>query len=642
MSKKFLSPIKLAQGASVPSAGSSGELFYNTTDSKIYTHNGTAWVASGGGVTNSATAPSSPANGDAWFNTTEGTLFIYYADGTSGQWVEATAPKQGVESYQLPAGSIMAWGGSTAPTNWMIADGTAVSRTTYASLFAAIGTQYGVGDGSTTFNLPNLKGRVVAGLDSSQTEFDTLGETGGAKTHTLLVSEMPSHTHIQDSHNHTQNSHNHSQNAHYHQIITRSNVVMQHELNGGSSVHGTRYNSNMANELATASSTATNNATTATNQATTATNQNTGGDGAHNNLQPYIVLNYIIKYSAGETPGDSQLATRVGATEVRSNSTSISKNYIINGAFDIWQRGTSFSSGGYKADRWFASGNGTGIGVWKQMSFTPSDKITENSSGKTYLRYEQTIAGSGQTYVELCAQRIEDVRNLAGQQVTVSFWARSSVSRNIKVDFYQRYDDGGSSVGHNIPAFSISTSWVRYQKSITLTELSASRTPGVNSNVELYIYTQDLMNTAGTVDIWGVQVELGSTASTFKGHTESPAQELLACQRYYWRRNASTAYAQFAHGMQYSTTNVGYLINLPVPMRVFPTSLAGANLEVSDEVVYGVIAYTVTFANYKTDTQCIYINATMSANGSALRPCTLRANASGGGGAAYLAFDAEL
>lgn len=246
--------------------------------------------------------PSSPTNGQVFGN--------YTYDSVVGVWRATTQATPG-----LPAGTIVQWPTATAPNNWVICDGAALSRTTYASLFAAIGTQYGVGDGSTTFNIPNLKGRVVVGQDASQTEFDVLGETGGAKTHTLQVSEMPSHTHVQDSHNHTQNAHNHDQNSHYHQIITRSGVVMQHELNGGSSVHGTRYNSNMANELATASSTATNIANTATNNATTATNQNTGGGGAHNNLQPYIVLNYIIKTSAGATAKDSELAVRVGTTE---------------------------------------------------------------------------------------------------------------------------------------------------------------------------------------------------------------------------------------------------------------------------------------------------------------------------------------
>ena len=79
-------------------------------------------------------------------------------------------------------GTIAAYAGSTAPT-WYncYVMAPAVSRTTYAALFAILGTRYGIGNGSTTFNLPNLKGRVPVGMDALQSEFDTLGETGGAK-----------------------------------------------------------------------------------------------------------------------------------------------------------------------------------------------------------------------------------------------------------------------------------------------------------------------------------------------------------------------------------------------------------------------------------------------------------------------------
>jgi hypothetical protein len=91
MSKKFLSPIKLAQGTTNPATGSAGELFFNTTDVKVYAHNGTAWVPSGGGVTVSATAPSTPIAGDAWYDTVDGTLYVYYNDGDSSQWVEVAA-----------------------------------------------------------------------------------------------------------------------------------------------------------------------------------------------------------------------------------------------------------------------------------------------------------------------------------------------------------------------------------------------------------------------------------------------------------------------------------------------------------------------------------------------------------------------
>jgi len=198
--------------------------------------------------------PNSPTVGQEY----EGFVF----DGTA--WISAPASTAG-----LPAGSIIAWSSNTAPANWLIADGSDVSRTTYASLYAAIGTQFGAGNGSTTFNLPNLKGRVPVGRDSSQTEFDVLGENGGEKTHTLTVAQMPSH-----SHTYSWGSGN---------------------FNAGSNFSLMR----------PAGFNVTNNSSSV------------GGNAPHNNLQPYQVVNYIIKFTNGDTAGDSQLTGRVGVLETQ-------------------------------------------------------------------------------------------------------------------------------------------------------------------------------------------------------------------------------------------------------------------------------------------------------------------------------------
>ena len=98
----------------------------------------------------------------------------------------------------LPAGVFMPYGGSTAPTGWLLCDGSAVSRATYAALFAAIGTTYGVGNGTTTFNLPDARGRVVGGAGTgSGLTARTAGTTDGAETVTLSAAQsgVPAHSH---------------------------------------------------------------------------------------------------------------------------------------------------------------------------------------------------------------------------------------------------------------------------------------------------------------------------------------------------------------------------------------------------------------------------------------------------------------
>jgi microcystin-dependent protein len=189
-------------------------------------------------------------------------------------------------AVSAPAGTVNPYAGSTAPTGWLLSFGQAVSRTTYANLFAVISTTYGVGDGSTTFNLPDLRGRAIAGVDNMGgtdagrlSISNTLGTTTGAETHTLSSAEMPSHTH-------TQNSHNHTQNAHAHDFIGK--------FGGSTTISSTLSAPGSANDYGIGGGYVAG--ATATNQAATATNQNTGGGGAHNNMQPTIVLNYIIKF----------------------------------------------------------------------------------------------------------------------------------------------------------------------------------------------------------------------------------------------------------------------------------------------------------------------------------------------------------
>ena len=176
----------------------------------------------------------------------------------------------------LPPGVVMPYAGPSAPANWLLCGGQAVSRTDYGSLFAVIGTTYGSGDGSTTFNVPDLRGRVVAGVDNmggtdaGRLDWaNTLGTNGGAQTHTLTEAQIPRHTHVQNAHSHGPGNET--------RFVTNSGQLIA-GLTAGNALYSPF------------------NAATSTANAT-ATNQNTGGGQAHNIMQPTMVMNYIIKAS---------------------------------------------------------------------------------------------------------------------------------------------------------------------------------------------------------------------------------------------------------------------------------------------------------------------------------------------------------
>lgn len=181
-----------------------------------------------------------------------GTNLTISEDGT----LNAIGGSGGTVSDTLPIGSVVKWFSTTIPTNWLECNGQAISRTEYAELFAVIGTKYGSGDGSTTFNLPNIKGKTTVGLDIDDTDFNELGKTGGEKTHTLTENEIPQ----MDVH------------------MTKDTWFDRGGLEAGGAVNrkvvaGGGTGGSPEFVIGTVN----------------------GGGQAHNNLQPYIVSNYIIK-----------------------------------------------------------------------------------------------------------------------------------------------------------------------------------------------------------------------------------------------------------------------------------------------------------------------------------------------------------
>ncbi len=184
-----------------------------------------------------------------------------------------------ISSVSMPAGAVVDFAGSTAPSGWLLCFGQAVSRTGYAALFAAVGTQFGAGDGSTTFNLPDCRGRVSAGKDDmggtpagllvSAVNGTVIGAKGGAESCTLETIHMPSHSHAASAD---------VQGEHSHTIQGRAGSDTSGIYVGGASTVDNIKSTNPAGSHTHA-----------------ITVNPTGGGQAHNNTQPTIIFNKIIK-----------------------------------------------------------------------------------------------------------------------------------------------------------------------------------------------------------------------------------------------------------------------------------------------------------------------------------------------------------
>jgi hypothetical protein len=299
------------------------------------------------------------------------------------------------------------------------------------------------------------------------------------------------------------------------------------------------------------------------------------------------------------------------------------RNKIINGNFNIWQRGTSQTSSGYgSADRWFAFNSGSTKTASQQAFDLGQTDVPGNP--KYFMRHVVTSVSGASNSVQFI-QRIEDVRTLAGKTATLSFWAKADSSKNIAVEFVQSFGTDGSPsssiLGIESQLIAITSSWSKYIVTVDIPSISG-KTLGTNNSDSLALVfwfdagssfnsrSASLGQQSGTFDIAQVQVEEGSVATPFE---QRPiGMELSLCQRYY---EASRMFIQGAHTVQFTMGTMG---NFLVEKRVSPTvslTLISSGAYASSLGVQGLSTKSVGF------------NAVFSANAGAYAFVDYTANA---------------
>jgi hypothetical protein len=325
------------------------------------------------------------------------------------------------------------------------------------------------------------------------------------------------------------------------------------------------------------------------------------------------------------------------------------KNAIINGGFDIWQRGTSAnitSSYVYSADRWQTAAS-SAVGTLGTVTRQNVSDTTNLPTIQYCARVQRTAASTAtQSPVINLSLESADSYRFAGQAVTVSFYARAGANYSSASSALAYYLFSGTGTNQNIgtTGFTGQVTTTSGTKTLTTTWQRFTFTGTVAATAtQLAIWFQYTpVGTAGAADyfeITGVQLELGSTATTFSRAGGTIQGELAACQRYYIRTFPELTSSIYGMGLASSTTQTEIVVNLPTTMRINPSSFDSASIQVSD----GVTGYSSGTFLLSTTRKSPNVGLIIYQHGSAAltqyRPYRLE-NASTTAG--YLGFSAEL
>lgn len=322
------------------------------------------------------------------------------------------------------------------------------------------------------------------------------------------------------------------------------------------------------------------------------------------------------------------------------------KNAIINGNFDVWQRGTSFSlaAGGattsrYTVDRWSYGG---------EANFTISRQTAVNA-GSSYALRMQRNSGATVTGDQFLCYVVESstAQMFAGKTATLSFYMRKGSDYSGSTSYNLLRTGTGTDEG---VAAMYASNWAGYVQTIrtqvpTTTSTKYSFTFTIPSNVKELGFLIGYAGASGTagandwIEYEQMQFEIGDVATPFSRAGGSIGGELALCQRYYYRNTPGTGYGIVATGgVCFSTTTALFGVQFPVTMRIYPTSADFSNLQLFDSgnTQYSLSAVTVSALNSGTSISGFEITASGLTVG---RPCVLRQNNNVAG---YLGFSAEL
>lgn len=318
------------------------------------------------------------------------------------------------------------------------------------------------------------------------------------------------------------------------------------------------------------------------------------------------------------------------------------KNYIINGNFDIWQRGVSHSTGTFgSVDRWATYYSGTSQAVSRQ-SFVLGQSVVPNNP-KYYLRTVVTSVVGTSNYA-LIRQPIENVASGSNTTVTLSFWARADAAKNIAVEFAQNFGTGGSpsSVvsGLGVTTIPLTTAFQKFTVTVTLPSISG-KTLGTDSNDHLQVLfwfdsgstysarNNSLGQQSGTFDIAQVQLEEGSVATTFE--QRSVGEEFVLCQRYFQK------YTQPALRGVVEASNMGSRMGmtLQTTMRRTPTVVLVGTHSVWNGAL---VTQIVSIISNHSDENSLELTVSLVGSLTTGTACVLYQD----GTAAYTTLDAEI